>query len=207
MRTGLSRYSQHTHAFASHHPFFNATPLAPHFLCCESMVAYIGARVKAIMNVIQSYKTAHLKPALVFFFSLYALVSLALPASPPLCFLSPTSPTHSKTQPRCVSPHFKQHHAVDENPLYQTHSFFCFFFSFSFSSRLIDQFQHLSLQEDTIVLKSIPKAQTKLEEAQERYKLSLALARNNQAAKAKQTKALIRRITENSNDTVQNVQA
>eukprot|EP00729_Bicosta_minor_P001890 gene1890-22492_t len=73
--------------------------------------------------------------------------------------------------------------------------------------QLIDQFQHLSLQEDTIVLKSIPKAQTKLEEAQERYKLSLALARNNQAAKAKQTKALIRRITENSNDTVQNVQA
>lgn len=55
LRTGLSRYSQHTHAFASHHPFFNATPLAPHFLCCESMVAYIGARVKAIMNVIQSY--------------------------------------------------------------------------------------------------------------------------------------------------------
>lgn len=84
---------------------------------------------------------------------------------------------------------------------------FLVFFFLSFSSRLIDQFQHLSLQEDTIVLKSIPKAQTKLEEAQERYKLSLALARNNQAAKAKQTKALIRRITENSNDTVQNVQA
>lgn len=29
-------------------------------------------------------------------------------------------------------PHFKQHHAVDENPLYQTHSFFGFFFPFFF---------------------------------------------------------------------------
>jgi hypothetical protein len=56
-----------------------------------------------------------------------------------------------------------------------------------------------------VTLKALPKAQTRKDEVSEAYKLSLALARNNPAAKAKQTKALIRRVTE-GDDAVRQVQ-